>query len=39
MILFSLGSSGANYKNALNVKQLNYNGYFVVFYYQRFASL
>lgn len=39
MLIFLHGGPGADYRNALNVKQLAGNGYFVVFYDQRGAGL
>jgi proline iminopeptidase len=39
MVIFLHGGPGADYRNALNVKQLADNGYFVVFYDQRGAGL
>lgn len=39
MVVFLHGGPGADYRNALNIKQLADNGYFVVFYDQRGAGL
>ncbi|ATL49359.1 alpha/beta hydrolase [Chitinophaga caeni] len=39
MVVFLHGGPGADYRNALNVKQLADDGYFVVFYDQRGSGL
>nr|WP_315171793.1 alpha/beta hydrolase [uncultured Flavobacterium sp.] len=39
MVVFLHGGPGADYRNALSVKQLADNGYFVVFYDQRGSGL
>ena len=39
MLIFLHGGPGADYRNALSVKELATNGYFVVFYDQRGAGL
>lgn len=39
MVIFLHGGPGADYRNAINVKQLADNGYYVIFYDQRGSGL